>query len=102
MRNLYSEFSDVREKLYDISMINTTNSLMEAYAERNEIDPEYHMPEFSLESSIEPELEYIDKLLFVTERDNKNVLEACSSVDDKNPIGLSMDMVEEVDISGIH
>ena len=50
MRNLYSEFSDVREKLYDISMINTTNSLMEAYAERNNIDPEYRMPEFSLES----------------------------------------------------
>ena len=102
MRNLYSEFSKKKKKLYDISMINTTNSLMEAYAERNEIDPEYHMPEFSLESSIEPELEYIDKLLFVTERDNKNVLEACSSVEDKNPIGLSMDMVEEVDISGIH
>ena len=102
MRNLYSEFSDVREKLYDISMINTTNSLMEAYAENNDIDPEYRMPEFSLESSIEPELEYIDKLLFVTEKDNKNVLEACSSVEDKNPIGLSLDMVEEVDISATY
>ena len=32
MRNLYSEFSDIREKLYDISMINTTKSLIEACA----------------------------------------------------------------------
>ena len=100
MRDLYQERISLFESMHENYQMLMVNSLLEAYADRNEnANLTYRFPEVSINSSLERERGYIEALEETITRKNNEILSVCSETAlSKNPIGLSLGQITESDI----